>query len=180
MKKPAIFLDRDGTVCREVNYLSHPDDLEIFPFTSKALQLLKEKDFLIILITNQSGIGRGFFDKNTLTKIHKKLILELEKEKVSLDAIYFCPHISEDLCECRKPKTGMIEQAAKDFEIDLENSWVIGDKTADIETGFNAGTNTALVLTGYGQDELQKLQKNADIVGENLFEIVKKIIETRK
>lgn len=177
MKKPAIFLDRDGTICREVNYLSRPEALELFPFSAEAIRILKEENFLVILITNQSGIGRGFFDEKTLSAIHEKLIFELEKEDARLDAIYFCPHVSEDKCVCRKPMTGMIEQAAKDFEIDLENSWMIGDKAADIETGFNAGTKTALVLTGYGREELQKLQKNANIIGENLLEIVENIIE---
>ncbi len=177
MKKSAVFIDRDGTICEDVDYLSRPDELKIFPFASEALRLLNENDFLAILITNQSGIARGFFDENALGKIHEKLSSELAKQNAKLDAIYFCPHNSVDNCICRKPKTGMIEQATKDFSIDLENSWMIGDKAIDVETGFNAGTKTALVLTGYGQKEVGKLIRKADITAENLLHAAKEIIE---
>lgn len=173
MKKPAVFLDRDGTVCEESNYLSNAEDLSVFPFASEAIRLLKENGFLAILITNQSGIGRNFFDEKTLEQIHEKLQSELEE---NLDAIYFCPHVSEDACGCRKPKTQMIEQAAADFDIDLSQSWMIGDKAIDAETGFNAGIKTALVFTGYGQTEIEKLEKKPDLIAKNLLEAVKEII----
>jgi D-glycero-D-manno-heptose 1,7-bisphosphate phosphatase len=176
-KPKAFFLDRDGTICEDVNYLWRPDELRLFPFAAEAVRLLKENGFLVILITNQSGIARGFFDENALSKIHEKLVSELAEQNAKFDAIYFCPHNTDDNCACRKPKTGMIEQAAKDFSIDLENSWMIGDKAIDVETGFNAGTKTALVLTGYGQEEIVNLERKPDIVAENLFEAVKKIIE---
>jgi D,D-heptose 1,7-bisphosphate phosphatase len=175
--KKAVFLDRDGTICEDVNYLSNSDDLKIFPFAAEAVRLLNENNFLAILITNQSGIARGFFDENVLSEIHEKLVSELAEQNAKLDAIYFCPHNSEDNCDCRKPKTGMIEQAAKDFSIDLKNSWMVGDKAIDVETGFNAGTKSALVLTGYGQKEIEKLKRNPDFVAENFFEAVKRINE---
>jgi D-glycero-D-manno-heptose 1,7-bisphosphate phosphatase len=149
--------------------------LQIFSYSAEALKLLKDKGFLVIIITNQSGIGRGYFDQKTLSEIHEKLIAELAKENAKLDAIYFCPHISEDECDCRKPKTGMIEQAVNDFHIDLENSWMIGDKAVDVETGINAGTKTALVLTGYGQNEIEKIKDKVNLIGKNLSEIVEKI-----
>ena len=176
--KKAVFLDRDGTICEDVNYLSSADELKLFPFATEAVRLLNKNNFLVILITNQSGIARGFFDENILREIHGKLISELAKQNAKLDAIYFCPHNSVDNCACRKPKTGMIEQASKDFLIDLETSWMIGDKAIDVEAGFNAGTKTALVFTGYGQKDLEKLKRKPDIVAENLFEAVK--IITRK
>ena len=175
--KRAVFLDRDGTVCEDVNYLSRPEQLKIFPFAAKAIRLLNDNDFLVILITNQSGIARGFFDENALLEIHEKLLSELAEQNAKLDAIYFCPHNSGDNCNCRKPNTGMIEQATRDFSIDLENSWMIGDKAIDVETGFNAETKTALVLTGYGRKEFETLKRNPGIVAENLFEAIERIIE---
>ncbi len=177
-KSKAVFLDRDGTICEDVNYLSRPEQLKIFSFAAEAIRLLNEKNFLVILITNQSGIARGFFDGNALREIHEKLVLQLTEQNAKLDAIYFCPHNSVDDCACRKPKTGMIEQATKDFSIDLKNSWMIGDKWIDVETGFRAGTKTALVLTGYGQKDIQQLERKPDIIAESLFETVEKIIET--
>ena len=175
--KKAIFLDRDGTICEDVNYLARPEQLKLFPFAAEAVRLLNENGFIVILITNQSGIARGFFDENALREIHEKLVSELAEQNAKLDAIYFCPHNSVDNCACRKPKTGMIEQATKDFSIDLKNSWMIGDKAIDVETGFRAGTKTALVLTGYGQKDIQQLEREPDIIAESLFETVKKINE---
>lgn len=172
----AVFLDRDGTICEEVNYLSRPEDLRLFPFTAEAVKLLNDNNFLVILITNQSGIVRGFFDEQTLHKIHAKLKKELVEANAKLDSIYFCPHSSDDNCACRKPKTGMIGQAAKDFFLDFENSWIIGDKAIDVETGFNAKLKTALVLTGYGKTELEKLSRKPDLMAENLLEIVKRLV----
>lgn len=173
-KQKAIFLDRDGTVCEESNYLSNAKDLRVFPFASEAIRFLKENGFRAILITNQSGIGRKFFDEEMLEKIHEKLQTTLVEK---LDAIYFCPHIAADECACRKPKTQMIEQAAKDFDIDLSQSWMIGDKAIDIETGCNAGTKTALVLTGYGRTEIEKLERKPDLIAENLLEAIRNIVQ---
>ncbi len=170
MKNRAVFLDRDGTVCEDVNYLARAADLRLFPFAAKAVKLLNQNSFLVILITNQSGIARGFFGENDLRLIHQKLEEKLAESGAKLDAIYFCPHNSNDNCACRKPKTGMINEALDDFEIDLENSWMIGDKAIDVETGFNAGTKTALVLTGYGREEMSNLKKEPDFIAENLLE----------
>ncbi len=175
LKSKAVFLDRDGTICEDVNYLSRPEQLEIFPFAAEAIRLLNENGFLVILITNQSGIARKFLDKNTLCEIHEKVVSELTEQNAKLDAIYFCPHNSVDNCACRKPKTGMIKQANEDFSIGLEASWMIGDKAIDVETGFNAGTKTVLVLTGYGRKEIERIKKKPDLIAENLLEAVRKI-----
>lgn len=175
-KQKAVFLDRDGTLCEEVNYLSRPEDLRLFPFSAEAVKLLNENGFIVILITNQSGIARGFFDEKVLHEIHAKLKNELAESDAKLNAIYFCPHSSTDNCDCRKPKTGMIKRAKQDFSLDLENSWIIGDKAIDVETGFNAQIKTALVLTGYGQTEVEKLEKKPDLIAENLLQIVKKFL----
>ncbi|HXG86244.1 MAG TPA: D-glycero-beta-D-manno-heptose 1,7-bisphosphate 7-phosphatase [Pyrinomonadaceae bacterium] len=173
MKNSAVFIDRDGTLIEEANYLVRPEQLKLFPFAAEAIRLLNENGFLVLLITNQSGIGRGFFDENALREIHEKLDSDLAEQNAKIDQIYFCPHSPNDDCDCRKPKTGMIRQATGDFSIDLENSWTIGDKTIDVETGFNAGTKTALVLTGYGIAEKEKLNEKPDLVAENLLEAAK-------
>jgi D-glycero-D-manno-heptose 1,7-bisphosphate phosphatase len=178
MKKAhkAVFLDRDGTICEDSNYLSRVEDLRVFPFAAEAIRRLNENDFLTVLITNQSGIARGFFDEKTLSEIHEKLIADLAEHGAKLDAINFCPHNADNNCLCRKPKIGMIEQAVQDFSIDLETSWMIGDKMIDMETGFNAKTKTALVLTGYGQSEIKKLREKPDVVADNLLFAVKEIL----
>jgi D-glycero-D-manno-heptose 1,7-bisphosphate phosphatase len=160
-----------------VNYLSRPENLHLFPYSANAINLFRKSGFLVILITNQSGIGRGIFDEKTLVKVHLKLENDLLAENSKLDAIYFCPHIAADNCECRKPKSGMIEQASRDFAIDIEYSWMIGDKAADIEAGINAGTKTALVLTGYGKNEVEKVSQKPDFIGKDLYAIAELIVE---
>jgi D-glycero-D-manno-heptose 1,7-bisphosphate phosphatase len=146
-KRPAVFLDRDGTLIEEVNYLSRVEDVRLFPFSARAVQLLKENGFLVIVVTNQSGIGRGIYTEAAMQAIHEKI-----QEEVGglIDAFYFCPHLPCDGCACRKPAIGMIESAMTEFDIDLENSWMVGDKKTDVETALAAGLRGALVLTGYG------------------------------
>lgn len=170
--RPAVFIDRDGTVIREVDYLSSVDGLEVFDFAHEALAMLREKGFSIIVISNQSGIGRGMFDESALHTIHNALNLQLGN---LIDAFYFCPHLPEDACDCRKPAIGLVLQAFEDFAIDLPNSWMVGDKRSDIELGFNAGVATALVLTGYGEAELTKLDRMPDLVAGNLLEVARDI-----
>ena len=172
-KNKAVFLDRDGTLIEEVNYLSRIEDLEFFPYTEKVVELLKENGFLVIVITNQSGIGRGIFEETAMHQIHEAI---QEKLDGKIDAFYFCPHLPDAGCSCRKPKTEMIELAAERFSIDLEKSWMIGDKVMDVGAGFNAGTRTALVLTGHGKNEVGKLIQQPDIIAENLLEVIEKIV----
>lgn len=169
-----VFVDRDGTLIEEVNFLSRLEDLRFFPFTDEAIRLLKENGFLIIVVTNQSGIGRKIFEQASMHEIHEKIQEELTER---VDEFYFCPHLPSAGCACRKPKLGMIETACGHFPIDLENSWIIGDKAIDVETGFNAGIKTALVLTGYGRKAAQALERKPDVVAENLLEAVKLIIQ---
>ncbi len=169
-KQKAAFIDRDGTLIEEVNFLSRLEDLRLFSYTAEAIRLLKESGFLIVVVTNQSGIGREIFEESAMREIHAQIQTDLE-----LDAFYFCPHLPTDGCRCRKPNTGMIEQASKNFSIDLESSWMIGDKAIDVETGFNARIKTALVLTGYGREAANELKRNPDVTAENLLEAVKRI-----
>lgn len=174
-KQKAVFIDRDGTLIEEVNFLSRLEDLQIFPYTGEAIRLLKEAGFLIVVVTNQSGIGRKIFEESAMRQIHETLQADL-----SLDAFYFCPHLPTDGCRCRKPNLGMIESAQSDFEIDLENSWIIGDKAIDVETGFNAKIKTALVLTGYGKKAVRELKKTPDVVAENLLKAVEVIAKSEE
>ena len=173
MKQKTIFIDRDGTLIEEVNFLHRVEDLRYFSFTDEAVKLLKEHGFLVIVVTNQSGIGRGIYTENDMHTVHEQIQTDLTEK---LDAFYFCPHLPDEGCACRKPNLGMIEQAMNDFAIDLENSWMIGDKVLDAETGFNAGIKTALVLTGYGSKDVEKLTRKPDLIAENLLEAVKQIL----
>ena len=172
-KQKTIFIDRDGTLIEEVNFLSRLEDLRFFDYTNEAVRLLKENGFLVVVVTNQSGVGRGIFTESAIHEIHEKIQTDLTEK---IDAFYFCPHLPTDGCICRKPNVGMIEAAQRDFTIDLENSWMIGDKAIDVETGFNAGINTAMVLTGYGRKDIEKLSKKPDIVAKTLLEAVEEIL----
>ncbi len=169
----AAFLDRDGTLIEEVNFLSKVDEMRVFPFTFEAVKLLKDAGFLVIVVTNQSGIGRGIYDEAAMHAIHEEMQLQLEG---MIDGFYFCPHLPCDGCSCRKPSLGMLESAAKDFSIDLSSSWMIGDKKIDVETGFNAGSRTALVMTGYGRSHANELDSMPDVLAENLLDAVREAL----
>lgn len=173
-KKKTVFLDRDGTLIEDVGYLSRLEDLHVFPFTFEAVRLLKENGFLAVVITNQSGIGRGLYDAPAMHTIHERIQEDLDN---MLDGFYFCPHLPGDGCACRKPNIGMIEAACNDLKIDMKGSWMIGDKAIDIQTGVNAGISTALVLTGYGGRDTDGSLLEPDVVGTDLLEAVRKIID---
>lgn len=173
---PAVFIDRDGTLIEEVNFLSRLEDLRFFDYTDEAIRLLKENGFLVVVVTNQSGIERGLFTEAAMHEIHAQIQADLTEK---IDAFYFCPHLPTGGCACRKPNPGMIEAAQSDFAIDLENSWIVGDKAIDVETGFNAHIKTAMVLTGYGNKDVEKLAKQPDIVAANLLEAVEGILKLK-
>jgi D-glycero-D-manno-heptose 1,7-bisphosphate phosphatase len=175
-KQKAIFLDRDGTLIEEVNYLHRVDDLRFFDYTDEAVKQLKQQGFLVIITTNQSGIGREVYTEKDMHSIHEAIQNYLTDK---IDAFYFCPHLPDAGCACRKPNLGMIEQACQDFEIDLENSWMIGDKLLDVELGFNANVKTALVLTGYGETDVHKLTRQPNCVAKTLIEAVNFIADSK-
>ena len=177
MKQKAVFLDRDGTLIEEVNFLNKVEDLCFFSYSDLAVKLLKQNGFLVIVITNQSGIGRGIFAESAVHNIHDAIQNHLTEK---IDSFYFCPHLPDEGCHCRKPNLGMIELACKDFEIDLENSWMIGDKILDVELGFNANIKTALVKTGYGEKDQAKLTRKPDLIEESLIDVVKKIVSSKR
>jgi len=153
-----VFLDRDGTINEEVEYLSNPQNLRLIPGAAQAICLLNEVGIPVIVVTNQSGIGRGYFTETRLDEIHRTLIKRLASQNAHLDAIYYCPHHLEDGCDCRKPEPGMIMQAAEEHNIDLRRSWVIGDKISDLRAGWRVGCKTVLVLTGYGREAREHFQ----------------------
>ncbi len=171
--RPAAFIDRDGTLIEEVNFLARVEDLRVFPFTPKAIEHLKARGFLIIVVTNQSGIGRNIYDEDAMHAIHEQMQAELGN---AIDAFYFCPHLACDGCACRKPGLGMIETARRDFDIDMAGSWMIGDKKIDVETGLNAGIRTAMVRTGYGSVHETILARTPDIIGDDLLRAVEMLL----
>lgn len=173
MEKKTVFLDRDGTLIEEVNFLSRVEDLKLFPFTAEAVELLKSNGFMLIVITNQSGIDRGLYTEEAMHSIHREIQKQLNN---AIDAFYFCPHLPDAGCDCRKPMLGMIKKARKDNKIDMASSWVIGDKVLDVELGFSAEIRTAMVKTGYGMKHLSKLTRKPSVIADNLLDAVKVIV----
>lgn len=156
----ALFLDRDGTINIEEEYLSDPDRVELIPGSAEAIREANEAGLRVFVVTNQSGVARGLHSEADILAVHRRLEELLSVRGARLDALYYCPHHPDagsppyrKVCRCRKPKTGMLEQAVKTFGIDLASSFIVGDKCTDIETGKNAGCGTVLVLTGYGRTE---------------------------
>ena len=145
MADRAVFLDRDGTIAEDVSYCRRPEDFRLLPNTARAIKLLNEHGFKVIVVTNQSGVGRGYFTEETLAEIHEKMKRELAREGARVDAIYYCPHHPDDNCDCRKPKPGMMRQAVKDYHIDLRRSFVMGDMPSDIAMGKATGCRTILI-----------------------------------
>ncbi|MFX1363433.1 MAG: D-glycero-beta-D-manno-heptose 1,7-bisphosphate 7-phosphatase [Promethearchaeota archaeon] len=168
----AIFLDRDGVINKEVSYLSDPRDFIFIEGSIEALRILKQKGYLLIIITNQAGIARGFFTEEALSAIHNKMNGILKKNHIELDDIYYCPHHPDftGLCNCRKPSPGMILKAQLQYNIDLTNSYMVGDTLNDIQTGTAAQCRTVLVLTGYGLKEQKKI---GTIVPDMIFKNLK-------
>src|ERR1043166_9223231 len=183
----AVFIDRDGTISEEVGYVNHASRLRVFPFAAEAVRALNERGWLAVLVTNPSGVARGYFREELVGEVHKLLNDELARGGARLDAIYYCPHhptVGEPPyrldCDCRKPKPGLILRAASDFDLDLSRCWMVGDRYSDTELARNAGVRSAFVLTGYGRGELEHQssawQKQPDIIAENLLEAVHKIV----
>ena len=172
-------MDRDGTVSEEVGYMYHSGLYQPFPWAGPAIRRINESGMKAVLITNQSGIGRGYFNDSTVDEVHTILKTELARHEASLDAIYICPHHPDAGCDCRKPNPGMLLRAREDLDIDLASSYVIGDKYVDIETAHRVGATGILVLTGYGRDQREKYKANAqqpDFIVENLKEAVDRIL----
>ncbi len=149
--RPTVFIDRDGTLMKEVHYCSRPEDVQVFRGVPEALGRLKAAGFLTIIVTNQSGIGRGVFSEADFHRVQEELLRQIGPGRI--DATYFCPDHPDSATVRRKPGIGMIEEACGSFPIDLAQSWMIGDKAIDVDCGKNAGLRTVLVATGYGKNE---------------------------
>jgi len=162
-------MDRDGTLIRDKRYLSSKDELEFLPRTISALRYLSKTDFRLIVVTNQSGIARGYFTEEALKCIHESMTKKLNENNVRIDAIYYCPHSPEDGCDCRKPEIGMIKQAKKDFDLNLKKCYFIGDKFEDIQTGINSECKSILVKTSYGRFDIRSNIK-PDYIAGNLLD----------
>lgn len=185
-KQKAIFLDRDGTINRKNGLVSREEQFELESGAAEAIRKINQSGYLAIVITNQPVVARGLCEIEDVENIHKKMETLLGREGAFLDAVYFCPHHPDKgypeenpaykiSCECRKPKIGMIQTAAERFNIDLSQSWMVGDGTPDVQTGVNAGTHTALVLTGdAGKDG--KYDAAPELIADNLLEAIQKIL----
>lgn len=170
LKRPAIFLDRDGVLVEEKGYVTSTDAIEIFPYTAHCIQKLRELGYYTICISNQSAVGRGMMQMADLQMINQFLM-----EKINIDAIYCCPHYWKDnipICECRKPQNGLFVQAMQDFSIDLQNSYMVGDRASDILAGQNMGVKTILLESGYGCRRLEE-HVTPDYILQDLRDVVR-------
>ena len=174
----AVFLDRDGTIIEEVGYLDRPDRVQFFPFTVDAIRVLNRAGLAVVMVSNQSGIARGFFTEAVLGDIHQKMASMLEAGGARIDAYYYCPHHPDGkvaglakVCECRKPARGMVDRAVTEFGIDPTRSFVVGDRWLDVSLARTVGAKGILVRTGYGESEERKSPPpvEADAVVDNLI-----------
>ena len=157
-----VFIDRDGTISEEVGYVNHISRYQVYPWTAEAIRNFNTAGLKVIVVTNQAGVARGYFTEELVKQVHEKLAMDLACAGAQLDAIYYCPHhpsVGEppyrQSCDCRKPKTGMLERATAEFGIDLSRSFVVGDRYGDIELAHNAGARSIFVLSGYGLGEYE-------------------------
>lgn len=180
--KRAIFLDRDGTINKEKDYLYRIEDFEFVPGTPEAIRMLNEAGLLVVVITNQSGVARGYYTEDDVEILHRHIARELEASGARVDAWFYCPHHpagkgSYSLpCHCRKPLPGMLLDAACRLDIDMESSLMIGDKRADIEAAIAAGCRPVLVRSGYGAAEEAHLPAGVDVY-DNLLAAVTSVIK---
>ena len=163
----AVFIDRDGTMAKDVPYCSRPEDFELLPESAEGIRLLNEQGFKVVVVTNQSGIARGYFTEETLATIHNEMRHKLARYGANVDAIYYCPHHPDDNCECRKPKPGMLLQAAADLNIDLGLSYVIGDNDMDMEVGRNVGCK-AILIAEKGKEAASQQVSHPDYVAPSV------------
>jgi len=184
-KVSAVFLDRDGTINEEVGYLKRLEDLRLFPFSYEAIGLINKAGMRAVVITNQSGVARGFFDERFLEIVHNRINTILGEKGARIDSFYYCPHhpaegsgIYTRRCDCRKPQTGMFLKAAAELNIDLSSSYMIGDNPKDMEAASNAGVMGILVRTGYGNNVA--VSDKAVYIASDILDAVKWILKDPK
>ncbi len=190
-KNTAVFFDRDGTISEEVGYVNHINRFKLLPKSAQAIRMLNKHNILTIVVTNQSGVARGYFEEDLVKKVHNKMKKLLKKEDAHIDAIYYCPHHPtlgplkyRKKCDCRKPKTGMLKKAKSDFNIELKKSYMVGDRMKDVIFGHKAGMKSILVLTGYGLGEYEHQRKSwteqPEYIAKDLLDAIKWIIKDLK
>ncbi len=187
--RPAVFLDRDGTLNVDVGYLHAIDQLELFPWTADALRLLKRAGYLLVVVSNQAGIAQGMIAPGVVEQAHAEMLRRVREAGGDLDALYFCPHhprgaikeLATD-CRCRKPLPGMIDDAARDLGIDVARSWVVGDKWLDVQLGHAAGARSILVRTGWGADQERRRPEGQKVeaICDNVIAAVSVILAARR
>jgi D-glycero-D-manno-heptose 1,7-bisphosphate phosphatase len=181
----AVFLDRDGTINVERTFLYLPEEFEFIPGAPEAIKLLNDAGFRVIVVTNQSGIARGFYDEAAVDRLHRHMDRELARFGAIVDAYYFCPHHPDYgighygiPCDCRKPKDGMLRRGEAEFSLDLTASFMIGDKLVDVEAGLNSGCRPIMVRTGYGASESTRLPPGIPVY-DSLPDAVRAIVSGR-
>lgn len=188
MANRAVFLDRDGTINEQMGYVNHIERFHLLPRVGEAIRLLNEHGWKVVVITNQSGVARGYFPESLVHQVHQKMQDLLKGEGAYLDGIYYCPHHPDEgippyrqKCRCRKPATGMIDDAVKDMNLDCSQSYMIGDRGMDVEFARKVGTKAILVLTGYGKGEWEyfggQWKVKPDYVAEDLLAAVQWILQ---
>ena len=187
-KRAAVFLDRDGTINEQMGYINHISRFVLLPGAAQAIRTLNEQDIPVVVVTNQSGLARGYFPPSLLEEVHAKMEQELASEGAHIDGLYICPHHPEAKeeqfrkdCTCRKPKTGLLERAAAELGLDLQRSFMVGDRWSDLKCGARVGATSILVLTGYGRGDLEYISPQQEIQpakgAEDLPEAVAWIVE---
>ncbi len=166
----AVFLDRDGTINEQMGYINHISRFQLLPGVRRAIKQLNDANVPVIVISNQSGLARGYFPEELLSEVHEKMNMLLAEKGAHVDAIHYCPHHPEakkekfrETCDCRKPKPGLVLQAAKELDIDPEKSFVVGDRWSDIKTAVNCGAKSILVRTGYGRGDEKYIGSHQEI-----------------
>ncbi|NIA05150.1 MAG: D-glycero-beta-D-manno-heptose 1,7-bisphosphate 7-phosphatase [Proteobacteria bacterium] len=168
--RPAVFLDRDGTINEQMGYINHLSRFHLLPGVAEAVRLLNDRQVPVVVVTNQSGLARGYFPPELLDEVHEKMAGQLAQKGAHIDGLYICPHHPEakekqyrQECCCRKPKTGLLEQAAVEMNLDLKRSFMVGDRWSDLKCAVRAGATPILVLTGYGRGDLQYIGPQQEI-----------------
>jgi D-glycero-D-manno-heptose 1,7-bisphosphate phosphatase len=174
-RSPAIFVDRDDTLMVDVKYCADPALVKLLPGATEGLRTLRSARYRIVVVTNQSGIGRGYFDTETLERVNNRLRDELRREGADYDALYYCPHTPEEDCQCRKPKPGLLLRAASELNIDLASSYTLGDRDLDVAAGRAAGTKTILV-SQTGDLSSSETGSSADFVAASIVDAAKIIL----
>jgi D-glycero-D-manno-heptose 1,7-bisphosphate phosphatase len=176
----AVFLDRDGTIMEDANYVGKVDQVVLIPDAVQSLKRLQDAGYKLFVITNQSGVGRGYFTREAVESIHAHLNEHFQQAGVRLDRYYVCPHHPQDNCDCRKPKPKFLLDAAREYGLDLAHCFMMGDRVSDIQAGINAGTRSILVLTGVGRETLAKQEVKPDYVANDISDATAWILDQQQ